>query len=210
MNVKVGDEIKRGVKHLIPELTGFEMVVVSNNNSAVENISKELPQTKAVGDEFDSLDYLKSVAQKLAAKHDDENNVYSLNEDEDCWGLVAAALGNYDNRKSFGNKVQFSKIESLNHKNEESKRYSTLVPAIKGLIKNCGNVEVGFQKAQKDFARSENLVKRYISEISQLESIAQLEKNRALMAHKVDRHRGRLSMTEYALAKNQVQKYFCF
>jgi hypothetical protein len=110
VTVKVGDKVKKGVKRLRPELSGYEMVVVSNNNSAVENVSKELPQSKAIGKEFSDLNYLKPVAQKLAAEHDDKNNIYPLNKDDDCWGLVAAALGNSDNRKAFGAKIQFSKL----------------------------------------------------------------------------------------------------
>ncbi|ABM03673.1 conserved hypothetical protein [Psychromonas ingrahamii 37] len=65
--INVAGEIVE-VKALIPELSGYEMLVVSSNNTAVENITKELPQVKALGDDFLELGYLKPVAQKIAAQ----------------------------------------------------------------------------------------------------------------------------------------------
>ena len=210
VTVKVGEQVKKGVKRLRPELSGYEMVVVSNNNSAVENISKELPQSKAIGKEFSGLSYLKPVAQKLAAEHDDKNNIYSLNDDDDCWGLVAAALGNSDNRKAFGAKIQFSKIESLNHVEEQSKSYSTLVPAIKVLMASSGDVELNFRAAQKDFIRAEKRVKECIAEIACLESIAKSEKSKEELGRDIHRLKERLLNTEFYLSKIGMKKASIF
>lgn len=201
VTVKVGDKAKGGVKRLKDELSGYEMVVVSNNNSAVENISKELPQSKTVGKEFSGLDYLKPVAQKLASQHDKKNNIYPLDEDNDCWGLVAAALGNSNNRKAFGEKIQFSKIEALNHVGLKSNSYSTLVPAIKALISSSGDVELNFRVAQKEFLRAEQRVKNCIAEITCLESIAKSEKARDKLGHDINCLKEKLINTELCLLK---------
>lgn len=66
----------------------FGIIVASNNNAAVENISKELPQKEKVDTEtFPDIDYFSICSQSLI--------------DEDSWGVVAAALGNMKNREIF-------------------------------------------------------------------------------------------------------------
>jgi hypothetical protein len=68
------------------DLTGFEIVVASSNNAAVENISKELPASSAVGPEWQA-DYFAQQATAVLG--------------EPAWGLIAAALGNGANRAEF-------------------------------------------------------------------------------------------------------------
>ncbi len=67
-------------------LRGFEMIVASSNNKAVENVSAELPTLAAIP-EGSSLRYFAPLAQELL--------------DRDAWGLVAAVLGNATNRSKF-------------------------------------------------------------------------------------------------------------
>jgi len=68
------------------DLTGFEIVVASSNNAAVENISKELPAYSAIGPEWQA-DYFAEQATAVLG--------------EPAWGLIAAALGNAANRAAF-------------------------------------------------------------------------------------------------------------
>ena len=70
-----------------PRLTGFEILVASSNNKAVENISAELPGLKAIADDAGDLRYFKSLAEALVGK--------------ESWGLIAAVLGNSGNRARF-------------------------------------------------------------------------------------------------------------
>lgn len=66
----------------------FGIVVASNNNAAVENISKELPlKSKIDIREFPEADYFSDFSQNLIQ--------------EESWGVLAAALGNSKNRSSF-------------------------------------------------------------------------------------------------------------
>ncbi|OUL60121.1 AAA domain-containing protein, partial [Flavobacterium sp. AJR] len=68
------------------------IVIASNNNSAVENITKELP-AKAKIDSliFPEADYFSECSGKLISG--------------DSWGILAAALGNNQNRNIFKNAI---------------------------------------------------------------------------------------------------------
>ena len=71
-------------------LEGYEIVIASNNNNAVENISKEIPGKKAIDPKW-QLDYFADLSQ----------HILGINK---CWGLCAAALGRQDHiNKFFGN-----------------------------------------------------------------------------------------------------------
>lgn len=69
-------------------LCGFEMLVASSNNKAVENVSRELPLINAVAADAPTLRYFKSVSDNIAGG-------------EETWGLIAAVLGNSSNRYKF-------------------------------------------------------------------------------------------------------------
>ncbi|MGI6245753.1 MAG: DEAD/DEAH box helicase [Pseudochelatococcus sp.] len=95
---------------LIPELTGFEMVVASSNNAAVENISRDLPKARSVWDsESKSIRYLQPVAHKFAAQ-DRDGRCKELSDADMPWGLIACALGKATNRSAFVNSVFWNRI----------------------------------------------------------------------------------------------------
>ena len=126
---------------IVPELTGFEMIVASSNNAAVENISNELPQKKSLAEEFRSLDYLSPTANQVAAqslpksahKRDKdgkgtERNYHlfrPLETEKQCWGLISAALGRKANRTQLAQRLLFDEhflrdtsVEMLRPNNE--------------------------------------------------------------------------------------------
>ncbi|AUX73985.1 DEAD/DEAH box helicase [Erwinia pyrifoliae] len=106
---------------IVQALTGYEMVMASSNNAAVENISKELPQIKSLADEFRSLDYLAPTANQIAAesrpkrehkrdkngegKERDYHLFRPLKEKNHCWGLISVALGKKANRTRFAQRL---------------------------------------------------------------------------------------------------------
>lgn len=64
------------------------IVVASNNNAAVENITKTLPSTSKIDkDTFKDIDYFSLCAQRLI--------------DGDSWGILSATLGNAQNKSNF-------------------------------------------------------------------------------------------------------------
>lgn len=72
---------------LDPNLRGFEIVVASSNNKAVENVSAELPGMRAVAEDAAGLRYFKPLSDAL--------------REQETWGLIAAVLGNAANRARF-------------------------------------------------------------------------------------------------------------
>ncbi|WP_256003651.1 DEAD/DEAH box helicase [Pedobacter deserti] len=69
------------------KLKGYEMLIASSNNKAVENVSAELPTLEAVSNEYPELRYFKSMSDRLHKK--------------ETWGIVAAVLGNAKNKNVF-------------------------------------------------------------------------------------------------------------
>lgn len=69
------------------KLKGFEMVVTSSNNKAVENVSAELPALDAIADDAPDLRYFKTVSDNVLER--------------ETWGAIAAVLGNASNRYVF-------------------------------------------------------------------------------------------------------------
>ncbi|MDX3536493.1 AAA domain-containing protein [Streptomyces sp. MB09-01] len=94
---KSGD-YTRTVTPLRPEFTGFEMVVASANNGAVENISTEIPARGALGEQWrEEADYFAEQATRLL-------------KGEPAWGAVAARLGSKRNRLEFVNRFWHGKF----------------------------------------------------------------------------------------------------
>lgn len=93
-------KIGRGFVHLYvlsDAIRGYEMLVASSNNKAVENISKELPLASQVANDLPDFSYFKTVSDALS----DDNG--------STWGMIAAVLGNTKNRSNFANKVWWDK-----------------------------------------------------------------------------------------------------
>lgn len=102
------------------EIAGFEMVVASSNNAAVENISRDLPKTKSLGkaekpgelqwrDEQGraTVGYLQPVAHNVAARNR-KGEYETLAPDDEPWGLISCALGKKSNRTAFVERISFS------------------------------------------------------------------------------------------------------
>ena len=66
---------------------GFEMLIASSNNKAVENVSAELPNLGAIAEDAQDLRYFKTFSDAYLGR--------------ETWGLIAAVLGNMKNRKAF-------------------------------------------------------------------------------------------------------------
>ncbi|HEV7669625.1 MAG TPA: ATP-binding protein [Thermoanaerobaculia bacterium] len=81
------------------KLKGFEIVVASSNNKAVENVSAALPALDAIAEDAQGLRYLKTLSDALLGR--------------ETWGLGAAVLGNMTNRARFRNTFWWDKDVGL-------------------------------------------------------------------------------------------------
>jgi hypothetical protein len=100
------DVVHRRVVHrLRPELTGFELVVASSNNGAVENVSLEIPSSEAIDapwrEQAQDIDYFPTLAERAMSAGPGSGP----SADQAAWALIAARLGKSRNRKEFVNAV---------------------------------------------------------------------------------------------------------
>lgn len=92
-------------------ITGFEIIVASSNNGAVENVTREIPSRSAIHESYRATaSYFTRVAQKVK----DPGR-------EAPWGLMAAVLGNMRNRRAFANRFwAFAEDETLDGEANQS------------------------------------------------------------------------------------------
>lgn len=86
-------------------LKGFEILIASSNNKAVENISAELPSLDAVAKDATNLRYFKPMSDGLdkrsRRRYGEEINSENDEQQRSTWGAIAAVLGNSSNRNAF-------------------------------------------------------------------------------------------------------------
>lgn len=198
----------RTVRTLIPALTGFEMVVVSSNNAAVENITKELPQRKALGDAYSEMAYLKPAAQKLAAEHGTKENgsvnLSPLNEEETCWGLIATALGKKTNRDRFGSRLFYKSMEKCSPEGD-AVNYRTLIPALKALASGRDTLR-DFKDAQRTFKAARAKVEHILEELERLQDLERQAKKVQAQRDQVERCRLEATRLELWFVKRQARR----
>ncbi|GAB3747410.1 AAA domain-containing protein [Yimella radicis] len=101
------DGKERTIAPLHPALTGFEMVVSSANNAAVENITNEIPAASAYRlGESPEIDYFADLATAVlrASTRDssnDDDEMPGQDPPTQAWALLAARLGSKKNRGDF-------------------------------------------------------------------------------------------------------------
>lgn len=122
--------VGKGFFHLYTlseNLKGHEVVVASNNNKAVENISMELPALKAIDNCYaEKINYFKSISDKLFSSKksqlDNSETLDETNEQIETWGLITAVLGNSANRSAFQKTFW----------NDRENSFQTYLKAVKG------------------------------------------------------------------------------
>ncbi|MFE5584067.1 AAA domain-containing protein [Kitasatospora sp. NPDC056531] len=107
----------RFVAALDPRLTGYEIVVTSSNNGAVENVTAELPGAAALDEHWHGgPDHFSDLASALL-------------DGAPAWGLVAAVLGNKNNRTKFSDRFWWGTLP----KDEADARTAQGLPPLRGM-----------------------------------------------------------------------------
>lgn len=150
------------VSRLKPELTGFEMIVASSNNAAVENISRDLPKKSSLGatycaDHNPVYVYLDEVARNLFARNKQKYDI--LPPDDDPWGLFSCALGRKSNRDKVRQGLFFVPQNS-----DECKGYDEALHQSIWKWRN-GYQGISFAQAQKNFKRQLDIVKQKLNDL---------------------------------------------
>lgn len=108
-----GRTFKRVVHILNPALTGYEMLLASANNAAVENISEEIPAVAALDEPWSAeADYFGDLATLIARSDPIQPADGSDDSRHTAWGLVAARLGRKQNRSTFTDAFWFGDAAS--------------------------------------------------------------------------------------------------
>lgn len=154
--------LEGGIKLLKPELTGFEMVVASSNNAAVENISSDLPKKKSLAKQYQSegqydFSYLEPVIRNLSAKQ--KKKYIKLSADTDIWGLFSCALGKKANRSKVVDGLFFI---SKDNRGYDAQLHKTLWQW------RDDYTGATFAQAKQDFRNELEIVERKLNELQNL------------------------------------------
>ena len=155
------------VPQLRPELTGFEMVVASANNAAVENVTNEIPARNAISDPWITrADYFAEIAtcvlRGATPVEPESDDVPGSLAPAEAWGLVAARLGNKRNRNGFRSEFWFDKMiaDTKERDPETPKRMQT---RLKEWATGTAPVR-SWKQAREDYRRAEQRVRDLMEE----------------------------------------------
>ncbi len=157
---QTGDEDKiyrRTIYPLRADLTGFEIVVASSNNGAVENITLEVPSAKTVDREsFPDADYLAEPATLLTGTP--------------SWGAVAARLGRRDFRREFVDRFWWGNGDrgKKTQQEQEHAGLSGLHAFLRGLVDSDEEESPSWADAVKRFNSAVYEVRRLAHERQQI------------------------------------------
>lgn len=164
------------------ELTGYEMVVTSANNAAVQNISEELPQVNALGKNWQTealepkVTYLQTVVRNLTAckKKNGQKKYYPLEPKQSPWGLISCVLGNRENRRFFAEQFAVKSPDAENPDSEAEgleqfpENYFDTIYSWRRKYNG-----LSFNEAQQQFKVKEEAVKQHIRELTHYMEVEQ-------------------------------------
>jgi hypothetical protein len=130
------------------ELLGFEIVVASANNRAVENVTLEIPAAGAIDKHFSDVDYYADFATRLLSERETDAD-RNLNE---AWGLIAARLGNKKNRSRFISKFWFADKKARQPRTRSENGFQKYLQTVKPKASAWKNAVACFEAALKQEA----------------------------------------------------------
>ncbi len=168
------------------KLAGFEMLVASSNNGAVENISRELPLVKSIDQSFAELGYLTPVANQINARKKSGRR-QSMKEEERCWGVISAVLGKKANRETFAQSLlfdtHFNKDSDAESGRSENQNFLNLW-RWRALEKKASQPPC-FKTAKASFQQALEQLDKVLSQLVRLDAVKQ-ELDQGLLQQQVD------------------------
>lgn len=128
-------------------LTKYGIIVASNNNAAVENISIELPLAEDVKESNTTLFnidesseiYFSAIAKTL------------MGDEQECWGLISAPLGKKANIRKFKETLWFNEVVNLRE-------------LYKGEIPNWEQAKESFRNKHAEVIQYRKLIKKAVKD----------------------------------------------
>ena len=177
---KTGDWTRR-VSRFRPDLTGFEIVVASSNNGAVENVSDEIPGASAVDSALcQHTDYFGDLGTALLNAERDEfaeetsQRQREVTDEEganapraQAWAMVAGRLGNKPNRRRFRSTFWFDERVTKNDRTEQGETPPR--PGMQSILQRLdadltrGHPTVGWADATAEFRAAQARVSRALT-----------------------------------------------
>jgi ssDNA-binding Zn-finger/Zn-ribbon topoisomerase 1 len=123
-------------------LIDHSIVVASNNNGAVENITKELPEVGAIDDSwvgegscYKDLDFFRQVSNQIIG--------------QETWALFCAPLGNSENRKKF---TQFFVLAKADENKQDD--------ATTNILEEIDKIDIDWGEAKKRYKKAKEQVEK--------------------------------------------------
>jgi hypothetical protein len=110
------------LRKLKRDLVGFEVVIASSNNNAVENITRQLPKRSGLGECFQGSAYLPEVARLYEGIRTGRDSFADETAASDCWGLISIPLGNCRNREAFCDALLYGPRKEKDEKSKRQRR----------------------------------------------------------------------------------------
>jgi len=194
-------------------IAGTTIVVASSNNNAVKNITQELPARKELADEFSEADYFSEVMDEIFKAQDVKDG---KGNPVRAWGLIAAALGNAGNRRTFAQGFFRDEPRQNQHQNQATQQDEAAPISIKQILEAATQPDQ-YTQHQRDWQQAKQLflelhreVQQYREQLLRTEqaknSIASAQKNRAKLADEVQQLQQDIKAGEEKLIQLQQQQ----
>ena len=156
------DRFTHAFNPLHPSLTGYEMVVASSNNSAVQNVSTEIPGLSAIDKQWqDERDYFADLASKVLSAALNEGP--GKDNNAKAWGLVAATLGNKKKRTAFHSMFWFGEKPKQRQKKQQPDPVLGMLERLKQW-RDGKRIPKPWEEARRDFFQAKKHVEALIEE----------------------------------------------
>ncbi|WP_368502792.1 AAA domain-containing protein (plasmid) [Alkalihalophilus sp. As8PL] len=130
------ESVSRNVYDIDPSITAHAAVIASSNNTAVENITKDLPKEKEIDSyflsEMQQLKYAKAISKEIAG--------------DESWGMFSIPLGKGENIKKASTLLTH---ETFSFMNSLTKTGGKKENRIQEWEKACEEFKVLYKKVQK-------------------------------------------------------------